>query len=163
MIFRLSILVLALIWLTACGFQLRGENLQALQNSQVYVQSNGANTLAGEVKDQLNKAGISTTNSAKDAEYVIKLEHETFRRSILSVDSNTGKVVEYEITYMANLSITGTNGDTILKLEPVTAVRDYIFDETSVLGEFTEEEILRREIAKHAAANVLRRLQTVTR
>ncbi len=162
MIFRPSILVLVLIWLTACGFQLRGSNLQALQDSQVYVRSNGAGNLAGAVKEQLQKAGIDTVNSATDAEYIINLEHESFRRSILSVDSTTGKVEEYELTYQANLSISDSNGETILQPESVTAVRDYTFDEGSVLANFTEEGVLRRDIAKHAAASVLRRLQAVT-
>ncbi len=162
MTFRLAVFFLLICGLGACGFQLRGSNLQALQHSQVYVQSNGANVLAKEVKIQLQNADVIPVKSVTDAKYIINLSNESFDRRVLSVSPKTGKVEEYEITYRASLSITGSDGDTILKSEPVTAVTDYTFDEDAVLGKFEEERVLRDDIVRHAASNVLRRLQSVT-
>ncbi|MBI4005537.1 MAG: hypothetical protein HY356_02610 [Gammaproteobacteria bacterium] len=162
MTFRLAVFLSLICGLGACGFQLRGSNLQALQHSQVYVQSNGANALAKEVKIQLQNADVTPVKSVSDAKYIINLSNESFDRRVLSVSPQTGKVEEYEITYRASLSITGSDGDTILKSEPVTAVTDYTFDEDAVLGKFEEERVLRDDIVRHAASNVLRRLQAVT-
>jgi outer membrane lipopolysaccharide assembly protein LptE/RlpB len=92
------ILVILLIGLSACGFQLRGANLQALQNANVYVQSSGANVLAAEVKRQLLDADVSPVSSASDADYIVALSNESFSRKILSVSPTTGKVEEYEVT-----------------------------------------------------------------
>lgn len=137
--------------------------MQQLQDSRIFVQSSGANILAAEVRQQLEKSGITTVKSASEAEYVIKLNNENFGRSILSVSSTTGKVEEYEITYRANLSITGADGESLVKSVPITAARDYTFNEDAVLSKFTEENVLRRDIAKYAAASVLRRLRAVTK
>ena len=163
MTLRLGLFLLLLCGLGACGFQLRGSNLETLQHSQVYVQSNGASALAREVKIQLQNADVIPVNSVTDAKYIINLSNESFERRILSVSPQTGKVEEYEIAYSANVSITGPNGDTILKSEPITAFRDYTFDESAVLGKFEEEQVLHNDIVRHAASNVLRRLQAVAK
>ncbi len=155
------ILVILLIELSACGFQLRGANLQALQNANVYVQSSGANVLAAEVKRQLLDADVSPVSSASDADYIVALSNESFSRKILSVSPTTGKVEEYEVTYTAMLKITGPDESSTASTKPVSASRDYTFDEGSVLGTFTQESVLKKDIAKQVAATVLRRLRAV--
>jgi len=153
------ILVILLIGLSACGFQLRGANLQALQNANVYVQSSGANVLAAEVKRQLLDADVSPVSSASDADYIVTLSNESFSRKILSVSPTTGKVEEYEVTYTAMLKITAPHESSTTSAKPVSASRDYTFDEGSVLGTFTQESVLKADIAKQVAATVLRRLR----
>ncbi|MEE8233433.1 MAG: LPS assembly lipoprotein LptE [Gammaproteobacteria bacterium] len=155
------ILVFLLLGLSACGFQLRGTNLQALQNASIFVQSSNANVLAAEVKRQLLDADVNTVSSAPDAEYIVNLSNESFSRKILSVSPTTGKVEEYEVTYTAMLKITGPDESSTASTKPVSASRDYTFDEGSVLGTFTQESVLKKDIAKQVAATVLRRLRAV--
>ena len=163
MIFRYTIIIYICLSLSGCGFQLRGSNLEALQNSSVYVRSNGADRLANEVKRQLRNADIIPVNSAEKAEYIITLSNENFIRTVLSVSPETGKVEEYEMSYSATMSITSSQGKTLVNSEPILAERDYTFDEDAVLGKFTEETVLQKDIANQAAAAVLRRLQVITK
>lgn len=153
------ILVFLLIGLSACGFQLRGTNLQALQNTSIYVQSSGANVLAAEVKRQLLDADVTMVSSASDADYIVNLSNESFRTKVLSVSATTGKADEYEVTYTAMLKITGPDESSTASANPVSASRDYTFDEGAVLGTFTQESVLKKDIAKQVAATVLRRLR----
>ncbi|MCH8261990.1 MAG: hypothetical protein IIA77_02910 [Proteobacteria bacterium] len=155
------ILVFLLIGLSACGFQLRGANLQALQNASIFVQSSNANVLASEVKRQLLDAEVTPVSSASDADYIVNLSNESFNRKVLSVSPTTGKVEEYEVTYTAMLRITGPDKSSTTSAKPVSASRDYTFDEGSVLGKFKEESVLKKDIAKQVAATVLRRLRAV--
>ncbi len=158
---RLFVLILAflLTGMGACGFQLRGTNLQALQNAAVYIQSSGANILAAEIKRQLLHADIKTAPGATDADYIIMVSNESFRSRVLSVSPATGKVEEYEVTYNAMLKIAGKNGSTMMTdTIPVTATRDYTFDEGAVLGKIEEESVLKMSIARQAAASVIRQL-----
>lgn len=163
MVLRYSFLISILLCLHACGFQLRGTNLETLQDSSVYVSSNGANQLAAQVRVQLQNADITPVGSASDAVYIIDLSNEFFDRKVLSVSPQTGKVEEYELSYSAKMTIRKSNGEVLVNAEPITAERDYTFDEGSVLGTFTQESVLQTDIAKQAAATVLRRLQAVTR
>ena len=155
------ILVILLIELSACGFQLRGAYLQALQNANVYVQSSGANVLAAEVKRQLLDVDVTPVSSKSDADYIITLSNESFDRKVLSVSPTTGKVEEYEVTYAAMLKITSPDESSNARAEPVSARRDYTFDEGSVLGKFKEESVLKKDIIKQVATTVLRRLRAV--
>lgn len=159
---RFPILVLCLT-LGACGFQLRGSNLGALQDSRVYVKSSGANALAAEIKNQLRFAEVTLTPEAGQADYVIEVARESFKRSVLSVSTETGKVDEYEITYQALLSINGPGGKPLLQNEPVTGRREYTFDQNAVLGKFDEERRLQEDLTKSAADTVLRRVRAVSR
>ena len=163
MVLRNSFFIFILLFLHACGFELRGSNLEALQNSSVYVGSSGANQLAAQVRIQLQNADIIPTGSITDAEFIINLSNEFFDRKVLSVSPQTGKVEEYEISYSAKMTIRKSDGEVLVNAEPITAERDYTFDEGSVLGTFTQESVLHTDIAKQAAATVLRRLQAVTR
>ncbi len=159
--YRVAILNLALllIGLSACGFQLRGTKLQALQDANIYVQSSGANVLAAEVKRQLFDADVTLASSASDADYVVNLSNESFDRKVIAISPTTGKVEEYEVTYTAMLKITSPDESSTASANPVSASRDYTFDEGAVLGTFTQESVLKKDIAKQVAASVLRRLR----
>ena len=157
--FPVLILTLLLMELSACGFQLRGTNLQALQNVTIYVQSSGADILAAEVKRQLLDADVKTVSGASKADYTVTLSNESFQSKVLSVSPTTGKVEEYEITYNAMLKIANSDKSTTASAEPISASRDIIFDEGAVLATIEESAVLKRDIAKQAAATVLRRLR----
>lgn len=150
-------LTILLMGLSACGFQLRGTNLQGLEDTKIYIQSSGANVLAAEVKKQLVDAGITPVSSLSDAEYVVNLSKESFNTKVLSVSPETGKAEEYQVSYSAMLKISSKNGEATT--ETVSATRDLTFDEGSVLGKVQEESILKKDIAKQVAASVLRRLR----
>ena len=152
-------LVFLLMGLSACGFQLRGANLQALQNANIYVQSLGANILAAEVRRELLDADVKTVSSASKADYIVTLSNESFQSKVLSVSPTTGKVEEYEITYNAMLKIANRDNSTTASAKPISASRDIIFDSGAVLGTIEESAVLKRDIAKQAAATVLRRLR----
>lgn len=161
MILRFGFLLLITGILCACGFQLRGSNLDALKNSSIYIQARGASTLANELREQLRYSDIPIASSSSEADYIIDIGKETFERKVLSVSARTGKVEEYEIFYQAILSVTGPGGKSLIKSEPITAQRDYVFDEGSVYASYDQEQELHRDISKYAASTVLRRLQAV--
>ena len=81
---------------------------------------------------------------------------------MLSVSAETGKIEEYELLVSTLLSITGPDKNSLLNAEPVTARRDYIFDQDSALGEFDEEEKIRQEMNTQIAATIIRRLRIVS-
>ncbi len=152
----LSFLILNL---SACGFQLRGAYLEALQNSRIYIQSANANALAAEVKQQLLDADVTTVTTAAEADYIVTLSNEAFDTKVLSVSPATGKVEEYEVTYTALLAIATKDKKAVPNTETISASRDYTFDEGSVLGKFDEEAVLKKDITKQTAESVIRRLR----
>jgi len=160
---RLSLILLVLASLCACGFALRGSNLEALKQSKVFVNSSDASSLSREIKEQLRFADVPLAQTSTQADYIVNVRDEKFERKVLSVSGDTGKVEEFEILYYAYFSITDSDGKTLVKSEPITGQRDFTFVDDSVLGKSDEEFQLQKEIRQQSAATVLRRLQAVTR
>lgn len=156
-------IILLLLGINACGFQLRGSNLENLDNANIFIQAAAGSNLALELKRQLSFAGVNITDSAGHADYVIHLSDESYDKDVLSVSSETGKVAEYELITNSRLSITGTDDKHLVNNETISARRDYIFDQDSVLGKFDEEQKIREEINQQLAASIVRRLRAVTR
>lgn len=155
--------LLACLLLPACGFHLRDARSGAadLAAESIYVDEDGAADLAEEVRRSLRIAGVRTAASAQEAQYVVLLSRENFRRDVLSVSPRTGKVEEYQLTLSARLSLREADGNTLLDEDPLSLVRDFTFDQDEVLGKFSEEETLRDELIRDAAEQVLRRVGTV--
>ncbi len=166
-IIRTILICTVLASLAACGFQLRGSGPNTLNVSNalnvfsVYVQSQGANRFAEEVKTQLQFLDITTPRQAEEAEYVLHLQNEKQDRKVLTVSSSTGKVQEFELTFSVLMSVSDTNGDVLSTQQTVKATRDLIFDEDAVLGKYEEEKIIYEELRRQVAASVLRRMQAV--
>lgn len=156
------LIILLVTNLSACGFQMRGSHLDHLANSSIYVQSKSGSDLAMELKKQLALSSITVADSASNADYIIALREESYERDVLSVSADTGKVEEYELLVSTLLSITGPDKNSLVNSEPVTARRDYIFDQDSALAEFTEEEKIRQEMNTQIAATIIRRLRIVS-
>jgi LPS-assembly lipoprotein len=162
-ILRITLPLMLAVTLSACGFQLRGSNLDTLKNSHVFVKSNGADQLTVQVIKQLVFSDVPVINDPARADYIIELSHESFKRTVLSVSASTGKVEEYEIDYHAALTVKGPGGKVLLHDDPVTAQRDFTFDPDAVLSKFDEEARLHDEMTQYAADSVLRKLQAITR
>lgn len=160
---KMRILMISLLLFTsACGFHLRGSQTTKFDISNVYIHSSSATKLAAEVKSQLGSSGSSVAKSAETAEYVLVLKEEHFERSVLSVSAATGKVEEFQILYTAKMDVSDGDGKVIAEDDRISASRDFTFDEDAVLGKFSEEELLRDDIVRRAASQVLRRLQALT-
>lgn len=160
--FRNCLLIFSLACLCACGFQLRGTSMAALQGSKFYIKSSGSYALAKEVKKQLSIADIQIVNSSHDADYVVEIGNESFERKILSISADTGKVEEYELIYNTTLSVTDAAGKKLVSDDPVTTQRDFTSGEVTVLGKSDEVNRLHEEIRQYAAENIVRKLRYVT-
>ncbi len=146
---------------SACGFHLRGSQQSSFDIANIYLSSSNAPQLTRQVMDRMKGAGVTIASSPDSAAYVLTLKQENFEKSVLSVAADTGKVEEFLITYTATMDARTGDGEPLLKDDPITLARDFTFDETSVLGEFSEEQLLREDLVVRASSQVLRRLQAV--
>lgn len=148
------------ILISACGFHLRGSGgaVAEIQAERIYISQGGAGNLATEVRSQLELSGVTLTGSPQEAEFVIRLAEENVQRNVLSVSPQTGKVEEYQLTFSVLLSLTEAGGAKLLEGDPVSLARDFTFDQDAVMGKFSEEELLRVELTREAAEQILRRV-----
>ena len=155
------LLIYFLLLTTACGFHLRGSQTTKISIENIFINGDSAQALAEEVKSQFLNAGTSFAVSSQDASYVITLKESRFEKSVLSVSPTTGKVEEYQIMFQAKMDVIRADGTYIIENEKINLIRDFAFDENAVLGEFSEESIIQKDLVRHAANQVLRRLQAL--
>ena len=153
------LLIYFLLLTTACGFHLRGSQTTKINVDNIFII--GGSALAEEVKSQFLNAGASFAASSQDASYVITLKESRFEKSVLSVSPTTGKVEEYQVVFQAKMDAIRADGTYIIENEKIMVIRDFAFDENAVLGEFSEESIIQEDLVRHAANQVLRRLQAL--
>lgn len=145
--------------LAGCGMHLRGSSSAAeqLANTRIHLEGGQAPAATAELREILAASDVKVSRKAKGADYTLRLERERITRDVLSVSPQTGKVEEFQLTYVVLLTLSRAGGETLLEQVPVTLQRDFTFDQDAVLGNFSEEEILRDELAREAAEQVLRR------
>lgn len=153
------LVLLALTVLAGCGFHLRGSQTVALDFDKVFLQSDGADRLLPELRRQLAYGSVSVAKLRSSAQVVLNVSDEQLDRRVLSVDPITGKVREYELGYEVYVQVTDLAGKELTRTQSVSFVRDYIFDETAVLGTYEQDRIIREELIRDAASAVLMRLQ----
>ena len=157
------LILIAALLLTACGFHLRGsQTAMSVNIDSLYLQSTGAAGVTDEVRDQLQQTGTRITDNAGEAEYTLRLAGQRMERSVLSVSATTGKVEEYKLALSVLMSVS-KNGKSLVSNETIQASRDYTIDDDAVLGKFSEEELLQREMIQRAAAQIIRRLGALAR
>ena len=132
---KLSIFGLIL-FVSACGFQLRGD-IQA--NFDSISISGGTSGFNKTLQRKFRQAGI-TIASASEAEKIVEIIENKFTKTILTL-TGTGAVSEYQLDYEVNYRFKSKDGPWNL---PVTieATRTYTYDDSDILAKDEEEKRL---------------------
>jgi LPS-assembly lipoprotein len=165
---RPSILTLAFsalltLFISACGFQLRGTVPESV--GAVYVSETRASEISQEIKRILGDAGLAGGNklAAKAEESVahIRVLEEGRDKSIFTLAS-TGRVREYQLKLRVVYSIVDARGGELIAPTELELNRIITYAETALTGKEQEEAFLYRDMRNEAVQIILRRL-TYTR
>lgn len=154
---RIAVFALAAA-LAGCGFHLRGQEepgVPARVLPVTYVQ--GGNPQTG-LTDELRRSGSHIVQDRQQAKLLLTILTDGFERRLLSVGA-TGKAREFELYYTVAFEVRDPAGKELLPKSDISLVRDYRFDETQLLGKDAEESVLRQDMVRDAAQQILRRLQ----
>jgi len=105
------------------------------------------------IRDGLRNAGVSVVDSAKDATAIFSVRGDETGQRVLSVSARNVPR-EFEVYYTVYYNVETTNR-VILAEQQQTLTRDYIWDETLVLGKEKEEQLLRDAIVNDLVRVIL--------
>lgn len=156
------LLLSASLFLSACGFQLRGASSVTLpaELSTLRVTMGGGRypPLLVEMRNALLAlGGVHLTDDVVAAVPVLQLHSENSENQVLAIDSS-GRISAYLINYRVTFSLTGADGKTLLAQQPVKLQREYTFDRLNVIATEKQSEFLQNEMRRDAAQQILRRL-----
>jgi LPS-assembly lipoprotein len=148
----------ALVLLTACGFHLRaGVELPAvLENT--YLQSQSLYSgIATELRLELQSAGADLTDQRDQATGVVNILNERSQQRVLSVGS-AGRASEYELFEEVSFALEDPQGNVLLEPQTLRMTRDLVFDDTQLLGKVGEAEVIRRQMQRDLARQIITRI-----
>ena len=147
--------------MVACGdWHLRGTRTDLLSVKTVAINGTSAPVLARALIRELWLSGVAVRKNT-EAEAILELTREEFDRRVISVDPDTGKVREIELSLEVGITVRNKAGDLLAPYQNLNWVRDFIFDETALLGTNEQEQVIRRGLAEDAAKTIVLRLETI--
>ena len=146
--------------LTACGFQLRGMGSSLSQSAPLSFSSlriAKAGSLQEALETALRRDGrIQFEGLTGNADAVLTIVAEEDRKDVLGV-SLAGDVNEYMLIYSVSATIQRLQDEVPLPLT-VTLRRTMSYSDSVTLGKEREETLLRADMRKEAADQLVRRL-----
>ena len=149
------ILIIVLLFLSACGYHLRGsvDIPESLKN--VYVV--GANPyLQIEIAALLKASKGKIANSSKEAGIVIKVVKENITNRVVSIGA-TGKSTESELNYYLRFQFFDNQDKPLMDEQTIELAREYFNDQTAILAKTSEAQLITIEIYKQASRLLMAR------
>jgi LPS-assembly lipoprotein len=151
--------LLLTLFLSSCGFALRGDYLLSPQLQTLHLSSaDKFGELTRQVKQHLTINKIKLLSQATENVPQLKLSKDSLNRRTLSVFPN-GQVAEYELIYTVRYRLVLSQNDVrsfVFELN-----RDYQDDPNIALAKSRELELMLSEMRKEAANKILRDLSTI--
>ena len=130
------LMMLAIISLIACGFQLRG-GIEANFDS---ISINGGSAgLVKQLKKRLRQSSIAVLPT--DGEVKLEIVDDLLNKRILSLNSD-GRISEYELNYKVSYRVKGKNDSEWGQLINNEVRRQYTYDDENIVAKALEEEKL---------------------
>jgi len=155
-----TLLLAGLALLTACGFHLRGVGDTNLPDEwkRLHLVTNQPNSeFTRAVVDQFTAYGVQWLD-AKEANYSLVLEPETFEQRNLSLNAEA-RVSEFELTMKSSFKVldAGTQ-DEVIAPTTVSVVKQMENNPRNVVGKEGETRLIQAEMRSELAEQILSRI-----
>jgi len=153
--FKRIIIVLWVVSLTACGFQLRGSFELPQEMTRTYIQAgNQQDEMIRQLRRLLKANEVQLVADRGQATAVLVIEQNRIERVVQSVGA-TARVREFALEYRVAFRLDDTDGKALMGRRDLELIRDFTFNEQEVLGTASEEELQRRDMQRSMASRVL--------
>ncbi len=159
MFFR-SLLLLAILCLSACGFQLRGSVPLSPSLHKLYIQTeNPYGTLTRNLHDYLQESGVEVTNSPENAFTVLHIISETQTQQLLSV-SGLQQTRQYSLTLAVTFEVTTPKGTVLMPALTLTENRTLTTLSDLILAGTNEQNTLYQQMRQAIIYDMMNRLSS---
>jgi len=149
------------VYLTGCGFQLRGQVVD-LPYERVYVSAPLGLTIGADMKRALSvHTRIKVVSRIEKAEVVLQIVHAINEKRILSLSAG-GRVREFELGYRVAARLLDPAGNELVTLREIYLTRILPFLDAQVLAKVAEEEMLYRDMQRDAIQQILRQVSAIS-
>ena len=156
--FRLSLAVLGLSLLVACGFKPRGALEVPPDVGPLRVEARDPyDPVAAGLTRALQRAEVLAPEDFEQDTGTLRLVGQRWEDGPLLVD-DTARVREWATRYIVTFELDGPGGDAVMPRQTVELSREYDYDATAAFGTGEEQEVIREELERGMVAAILRRV-----
>jgi LPS-assembly lipoprotein len=153
----------AVVLLSACGFQLRGEAKLPADMQRVHVAASDAfSPLKRDVEAALARSGANVESAPGEHIAEITLSALSLAPVVRSVGANAS-VNEFSMVYHVELGIRGSDGKTLLTPQVIEHSREYTFDQTQAIGSNAEQDEIKKSMERDMVDAIMRKIDAVAR
>ena len=139
---------------------MRGTATVPPEMAKTYIETNDRFTLFyRELRNSLRRSGVEVVDTPGAATATFTIQSEVTGQRVLSVSSRNVPR-EFEVYYSVYYGVV-TSDKVILTPRDQTLTRDYIWDETLVLGKEKEEQLLREAVVEDLIRVILIQLSSL--
>ncbi len=154
-----TVLLTLLLFVSACGYQLRGSIDLPEGLKSIYLQ-NASAQLQKTMKKTLKSSGGQLVDKVEQAGLIVQVIKEKMDRRVLSL-SSTGRASEYEIIYQLEFNLLDAERKALSKTQKIEITKDYFNNQEEVLGKDNEERVIRDEMYRRAVQSIVNRSRVV--
>lgn len=148
------LLVLSILALAACGFQLRG--IANLAFETLHVEGKKL-SISRDLKKSLEINGVRIVEDPDKADLFLDLISEASEKRILSL-SGRGVVREFDLYYRVNFRLKEPGSETWGEVQTIEGRRDFSYNDSELLAKQGEETRLYEDMKADAVREIMRRL-----
>lgn len=149
-------IVLTALFLTSCGFHLRGQVGMPFQS--IYLTAPNLNSpFANELRRNLAVSKVSLVSSPEQADVILNIVAENTEKQILSLGGD-GHVNEFRLIYHISLRAYDQHQQEWIPVEDMSLRRDFSYDDTQILAKEAEETLLYQSMRTDMVQQIVRRL-----
>ena len=146
---------MTMVYLTACGFHLRGALEMPSGLKSVYLEG-GSGMFRDQFKRVMEASSVQVTDSPVNAGLIVHIFKEDNKRQILSLSSG-GAANEFELDYSVEYEILDANNKVLLARESFDTKREYFNNQQAVIAKDNEEMTIRDEMYQQAVRGIVNR------
>lgn len=141
--------------LAGCGYVPRGQVSMGAATGSIFLDAPSA--LRVDLESALSGSTISQSPSREGADVVLVVASERFERRVLSVDPFDASEREAEIAYVVDFRIGPGSDPAAMDQQHITLAREFLYTPDEIVAKEHEEDLIREELRREAAARMLRR------
>lgn len=146
--------------LSACGFQLRGQNKLPSELKMVYIESSQPyHSLVTSLKNRLQASAIQVAEQPQQAQLTVVIEPQELTHQVTSA-SASNEVRNYWLTYPVTFTVLDRHGKVIIAQETLTVGRHYVANQDQIRSDNQEMQLIKQQMERELISLLFNRLRS---
>ena len=159
--YKYTILLSCFLFLSACGFHLRGYQSLPPQLKLITIQApNLYDPLVLQLEQNLVASGVTIAKPPVTAPVTLRILGILFNQQTVNISANTF-VKTYNLRYRISFELENIEGNVIYGPKTVTTAASYVANDTQILGDNNLLNMQKENMRRQAISQILNRLNSL--